>query len=335
MATFLTTSKMHPELAARIEASVRGKQYTPGATKRLPPRLVSLARAALVLVVGLAVYTVVSGRRHDRAELERTRNALLDAVGAQSAWLSPEDKGAVTRAESWLMRSAGDYEGDLVTAELRAPGALAAVLARPAIYVRGPLGSFRSPALIADAAASSAKDSLLLCLIEPPASHVEKVMFDKVRLAYGGGTAVEERTSNVRRLHEAIVGLPLLLPPWSERVRAAPDGAELARLKRELERAPVARAKQAVRAEVLVAALDEPSDGGGPTELDGERAHAVRIVLVDLASEKILLRTKKLVDPTWISLAKKSTYATGLDSCGLALDVHEGLGKATDKDQKK
>ena len=90
---------------------------------------------------------------------------------------------------------------------------------------------------------------------------------------------------------------------------------------------PIVRAKQAVRAELLLAALDEPSDGGGPTELDGERAHAVRIVLVDLASEKVLLRTKKLVDPTWISLAKKSTYASGLDSCGLAFDVHEGLGK--------
>jgi len=322
MATFLTTSKMHPELAARIEASVRGKEYKPGAQKRLPPRLVSIARAALVLVVALGVYTVVNGRRHDRAELERTRTTLLDAVGAQSAWLSPEDKGAVTRAESWLMRSSGEYEGDLTTAELRAPGALAAALARPAIYVRGPLGSFKSPMLIADAAATSAKDSLLLCLVDPPASRVEKVMFEKVRVAYGVGPALEERTSNVRRLHEAIVGLPLLLPPWSERVRSAPDGAELARLKRELERAPVVRAKQAVRAELLLAALDEPSDGGGPTELDGERAHAVRIVLVELASEKVLLRTRKLVDPTWISLSKKSTYATGLDSCGLAFDVH-------------
>jgi hypothetical protein len=331
MATFLTTSKMHPELAARIEASVSGKKYTPGAPRRLTPRLVRLARAALVLVVGLGIYTVVSGRRHDRADLERTRASLLDAVSAQSAWLSPEDKGAVTRAESWLMRSSGAYEGDLTTSELRGPGALAAALARPAIYVRGPLGAFKSPMLIADAAATSAKDSMLLCLMEPPASRTEKVLLDKVRVAYGGGPAMEERTSNVRRLHEAIVGLPLLLPPWSERVRSAPDAPELARLKRELERTPVLRARQAVRAEVLVAALDEPSDGGGPTELDGERAHAIRIVLIDLASEKVLLRTKKLVDPTWISLAKKSTHASGLDSCGLAFDVHEDLRKGAGK----
>jgi hypothetical protein len=331
MATFLTTSKMHPELAARIEASVRGKAYKPGAPRRLPPRLVLLARAALVLVVTLGVYTVVSGRRHDRAELERTRAGLLDAVGAQSAGITEEEKGAVTRAESWLMRSSGEYEGELVAKELRAPGALTAALGRPAIWVRGPLGAFKSPMLIADAAATSAKDSLLLCLLEPPASRVEKVLFEKVHVAYAGGPPLEQRTSNVRRLHEAIVGLPLLLPPWSERVRSAPDSAELARLKRELERAPALRAKQALRAELLVAALDEPSDGGGPTELDGERAHAVRIVIVDLASEKVLLRTKKLVDPTWISLAKKSTYATGLDSCGLAFDVHESVRKGDTK----
>lgn len=325
MATFLTTSKMHPELAARIEASVRGQKHTPGAQRRLPPRVVSIARAALVLVVALGVYTVVTGRRHDRAEVERTRASLLDAVGAQSAWLSAEDKGAVTRAESWLMRSSGEYEGDLVTADLSAPGALAAALARPAIYVRGPLGAFRSPTLIANAASTSAKDSLLLCLVEPPAARGEKVLLEKVLIAYGGGPALEGRTSNVRRLHEAIVGLPLLLPPWSDRVRSAPDAAELARLKRELERAPVVRAKQAVRAELLIAAFDEPSDGGGPTELDGERAHAVRVMVVELASEKVLLRARKLVDPTWISLAKKSTHATGIDSCGLAFDVHEGL----------
>jgi hypothetical protein len=68
--------------------------------------------------------------------------------------------------------------------------------------------------------------------------------------------------------------------------------------------------------------MDEPGDGGGPTELDGERAHHVRLFLVDMVASKTLLRVRRLVDPTWISLAKKSDYASGLDSCGLAFDVH-------------
>jgi len=110
-------------------------------------------------------------------------------------------------------------------------------------------------------------------------------------------------------------------------VRSAPDAAELARLRKELQRAPVDRAKQAVGAQMLLAAFDEPGERGGPTELDGERPHAVRIVLVDLAAEKVLLRIKKRVDPAWISVERRPTYASGLDGCALAFDVHESLRK--------
>jgi hypothetical protein len=327
MATFLTTSKMDPALAARIEASVRGRDRKPGAP-RLAPRFVSIARFGLALVVALGIYTVVTGRQRGRRELERTRGALLDAVRTQGASLTPEESGSVSRAESWLTLLAGTYDDDVVSDELRAPDALKTTLARPAVYVRGQLGAFKSSNLIAEAASTSAKDALLLCLVEPPASRVEKVLLEKVRVAYAGGLPMEDRTANVRRLHDAVVGLPLLLPQWSERVRNAGDGAELARLKRELDRAPVERAKQAARANLLIVAIDEPGDGGGPTELDGERAHAVRVAVVDLAGAKILLRLRKLVDPTWISLAKKSSYASGLDGCGLAFDVHESVTMA-------
>ena len=324
MATFLTTSKMEPALAARVEASVRGRHRKPGGPL-LSPRLVALVRVGLVLGIAFVAYSVVGARRRDREEIERTRAALLGAVRTHAASLTPEDKGSVVRAESWLVRFTGTYEGDLVAEELRAPGALKATLARPAIYVRGQLGSFVNPARIAEAAATSSKDALLLCLMEPPASKTEKVLLSTVRIAYSGGVAMEEHTANVRRLHEAVVGLPLLMPQWSERVQATEEPTELARFRRELDRAPVDRAKQAARAGLLILAMDEPSDGGGPTELDGERAHAIRIGVVDVAASKILLRMRKLVDPSWISLAKKSEYASGLDSCGLAFDVHEAV----------
>lgn len=326
MATFLTTSRMDPALAARIEASVSGRTRKPG-EPRLSPRLVALVRVVLVLVVAFAGYAVVGARRRDRQEIERTRAGLLGAVRAQAASLTPEDRGSVVRAESWLMRFTGAYEGDLVADELAASRALKATLARPAIYVRGQLGSFVNPAQIKEAAALSTKDALLLCLMDPPDSKAEKVLLGTVRIAYSGGVAMEEHTANVRRLEDAVAGLPLLAPQWSERVRATDDPAELARLRRELDRASIDRAKQAARAGLLVLAMDEPSDGGGPTELDGERAHAVRIGVVDLAASRILLRMRKLVDPSWISLAKKSEYASGLDSCGLAFDVHEAVGR--------
>jgi hypothetical protein len=326
MATFLTTRKMDPALAARIEASVRGRdRKAAGAT--LPPRLVAVVRFAVILAAVIMTCSFAIARRHERKEIDGTKAALLATVHGKAATLTAEDRGAVGRMESWLVRFSGPYEGDLVADELRSSGAFAALLARPSVYVRGPVAMFADPIKIAETAAASAKDSLLLCLLEPPASRLEKVMLPEVRIAYGRGVTLEEHTARVRRLHEAEVGLPFLHPRWSERVVNAEDPNELVRLRRDFEKAPIEAAKQAVRAGVLVFAMDEPGDGAGPTELDGERAHAVRIGIVDLAAARPLLRLRKLVDPTWISLAKKSELASGLDGCGLALDVHESVAK--------
>lgn len=322
MATFLTTSKMDPALAARIEASVTGRDRK-AAGAMLRPRLVAAVRFAVVLGVVFASGSFAMARRHDKREIDSSKAALLAAVHARAATVTAEDRGAVARMESWLISFSGAYEGDFVADELRGSGAFAAAMTRSAVYVRGPVAMFVDPPKIAETAATSAKDSLLLCLLEPPPSHVETVMLPKVRIAYGRGKAMEEHTANVRRLHDAQVGLPFLLPRWSERVLAADDPNELVRLRRDFEKAPIDAAKAAVRASVLVFAMDEPGDGVGPTELDGERAHAVRIGIVDLAAARPLLRLRKLVDPTWISMAKKSEYAGGLDGCGLAVDVHE------------
>jgi hypothetical protein len=136
---------------------------------------------------------------------------------------------------------------------------------------------------------------------------------------------MEQRTANVRRLHEAAAGLPVLLPPWAARVRQARDLPELQGLRRELERAPMAAAKQAARAEVLLVALDEPGDGKGPTELDGERPHQVRVALVDLKSDRVLLRVRRQVDPSWISATARSEYAGGLDACALGYDLRSAF----------
>ena len=84
---------------------------------------------------------------------------------------------------------------------------------------------------------------------------MESVMLASVRVAYAGGASIEGHTSNVRRLHDAEVGLPILLPKWAERVQAAPDLVELKKLKRELDRAPIAWAKQAARSGLLLVAI--------------------------------------------------------------------------------
>ena len=319
MPSFLVNAKMNPELAERVLASVRGRKRKAGPAARRTDlrRVIAITRVAVVIAAAFAVYVVVNIRRTAQREVERSRAQLLELVRAKGADLSDDDRSSLARVESWLVKLSGAYDGDV-------RGDLAA-LSRPMIYVRGDLASFAAPDRIAQVAAVSYKDALLLCLMDPPKTRLEPELLAKVHLARAGGAVMEDHTPNVRRLHDLEVGLPFLLPPWSERVRTAEDAGDLSRLKRELERAPIDRAKQAARASVLLVAMDEP--GEGATELDGERPHDVRIALVDLAASTVLFRARRHVDPKWITPAKRPTNAADLDGCALAHDVHEDLNK--------
>jgi hypothetical protein len=106
-------------------------------------------------------------------------------------------------------------------------------------------------------------------------------------------------------------------------VHVAREPWELAKLQRELDAAPIAEASVAASAPLLLFVMDEPGDGRGPTEIDGERSHEVRVGLVDLRLAKVLLRLRIHADPDWISPGVRSLFASGLDACRLALDVRE------------
>jgi hypothetical protein len=325
MGTFLVTPKMAPALADRIRRSLEGPRRGAGGGIFAARIGVSLFRLGILLALAAATGLIVVARQRARQGLERERTALLDALRGQDAAVVRDQKAFTERIEPWLRRFSDAYEGDLVAAELRVPKAMAAVLARPSVYVRGRLGAFATASATTDAAASSGKDPLLLCLIDPPASRAEKSVLGKIRSAYGTSALFEERTAHVRRLHEAIAELPALLPSFVERVDAAREPRELARLEEQLAQTPVARTKRALGSEMLVLAMDEP-DEGGPADLDGERAHFVRVGVVDLVSAKPLLRIRKRVDPNWISPAVRPMYAKMLDSCALALDVQAAAG---------
>jgi hypothetical protein len=125
----------------------------------------------------------------------------------------------------------------------------------------------------------------------------------------------------VARLADAQAGLRVLSPEWEARVRAADDDVALGKLRTELERAPLEKAKQALKAEYLVVVMDETGTGSGPSELDGERPHDVRVAIVDLGAGRVLLRTRKHVDPSAWSVKGRTQWAIGLDECALAIDV--------------
>lgn len=320
MATLLVTRRMSPELRARVEASVAGRRKASGRTKA--PWLRAGVRAGLVLFAALLLVAGVRMRRQALAELEAEQNALLARLEREARAFSERERLIAERVETWLLHAAEPYRGDSVAAELRGAG-LAAALARPAVYVRGSLATFAEPGGLAASAESSFPDAFVLCLHAPPATRKEKALASRARAVLAGATRRE--VPHVARLADALRVLPLFAPAFTGRVRSADHPRELAVLRDVLERAPLAGARAAARAELLLFAIDEPGDPALPAELDGERPHRVRIGIVDLAAEKSLLALRRTVDPTSLSAAARAEHASGIDSCALALDVRDAV----------
>ena len=324
MATSLVNRKMNPALARRIEASVTGQRHQRSTAHRTV-RWTSLLRAAVVLGVSGLIGAFYLAVRHEHAEMRQARANLLAQWNTFAATLTENDRGFLDRVERTLAPLQGAYPGDSIAGELRSPGALEAWLARPAVYVRGPLSAFAGSNTMLRTASASSKDTLLLCLLEPPQSRDEKALLAKARLSMLGGAGLSQATPNVIRLYDAKVGLPLLQPAWSERIKDAKDLLTLAQLERELNRAPLALAKRAVRTDLLIAAIDEPHVKAGVTELDGENLHDIRLVVTQLDTDRPLIRLRRTVDPSWISGRRRPEYARELDGCRFALEVRDAV----------
>jgi hypothetical protein len=315
MATFLTNRKMSPGLRARIETSVSGRKSTGPS----PAFVRALARfGILVMIIAIVVWLSVKKREGGQL-LERERASLLDLLHATTASVTDDDRRAVARDEAFILKLASTYEGDLIPDELRAPNALKAVLARPLVYVRGPVDAFANSAAIERAAAASVTDTFLTCLIEPPRARTESHVVGQVR------AASKADLSHVHRLADAYRGLTILDPSLEQRVRAARDLRAVTKLRTELERTPLDLAKQAWRAAILVIVVDEPGDPNTIAEFDGERPHDVRVEIADVVAAKVLFRLRRHVDPSVWSASARVDYASGLDGCALAFDVHESL----------
>ena len=327
---------MAPALAERIESSVRGGRRTRDAQGRpvkvgtWKQRGIALGRVAMTVALVAALVTVVDRRWRAKHDFEQARASLLGTAEAATASLTRVDVGTEGRIESWLLRAAGSYDGDVISDRVRAPGALAALLssessAHAAVYLRGTMSQVSTPAGIVEAAAASVEDPFLACLLDPPPTRAEKALLAKVHATYAGDAAVRARAANVRRLRDVQLGLPFLLPSWSEKVSRASTREELSSLGRAFERAPIEAAKRGLQSELLIFAIDEPGDTARPAELDGERAHDVRLGVVDLTTDTVLLRLRRRVDPSAISMDKRPLYAGGIDACGLAFDVRTSV----------
>lgn len=328
MPTLLVTKKMSPALAERVQASVTGRLSTQRA--RLAPRTRSLLRIGLFGVLLVLVAWLALSFRHFRHDTEARRGALLARLANDTSGVQGADLQIPKQISTWLVKASDAYAGDLISPGLRVPGAFDSVLSRPAVYVRGPIADFKSRATIADSAEGSFVDTLVLCLVSPPKERTQKALRAKARTALFSDSADMKRTRHVSRLFDMLAGAPFFEPAWANQVRSSRSREELVEWNQHLNRAPMAAARRAFKARLLLVAMDEPGDPAAPAELDGERPHQVRVGVVDLASNKELLRLRRKVDPSWLSTSTRAEFARGVDDCSLALDVRKAVEAEAD-----
>jgi hypothetical protein len=322
MGTLLVTSRMSPQLAARVLASVRGQQGNGAGRQRVLKALLRLLTvAALVSAVSLFFYM----RSKNATELVQARSALLGSMLEHSSKLSRADTELGGRVEAAVaLHSAPTYPGDQIAEDLQGEAQLVAALSAPTLYLRGSLDGLARPARVAELAAGSFKDAFVLCLLAPPDARTEKALRAKASAANAQGPSMQV-AAHIERVEPLLRALPFLEPAFKARVVAAETSAAVATLRRYFEAAPVQAAVRAAKARQLLLVIDEPSTAKGPSELDGERPHAVRVVLTDLRNDELRLRLRRDVDPGWLTDNARAQFASGIDSCSLALDVRAAL----------
>lgn len=322
MPTFLVTRNMSPALAARVQAAVSGTRAAASGRKS---RLKALLRALTATFVIAAVAITLHFRQQRAARLESQRSELLTELARHAATLNRSDRELPARVGNAVAQhSSAVYAGDLIAPDLRDPVRLSEALASPTLYLRGPLDGLRQPARLVELAASSSKDAFVLCLLSPPEARTEKALRLKASAAYAQGSSMQV-TAQVERLAPLLQALPLLGKDWEARVRSAESLPALHTLGELIRAAPLATAVRAAKARQLLLVLDEAGNLASAAELDGERPHAVRVILEDLSRREPRLRYRTQVDPSWLSERARTQYASGIDSCALALDLRQAV----------
>jgi len=315
--TLLVTKNMSPALAARVQAAVSGGRGSHD-SRRNP--LAGALRVVTFVLLLAAATGVVQLRRQRAAELDAARGSLLTKLRGAAAQLSRADLELKGRAESAVALHATPlYAGDLLADDLRSERGLHDALSRPTLYVRGPLDGLANAARLTELAASSFKDPLVSCLLEAPEARTEKALRRKA------SAKADPATAHVERLAPLLQALPLLGRAWQKRVESAETLEALNQLQKLYDLAPIPAALRAAKTRQILVVMDEASAVKGPAELDGERAHPVRLVLADLSSGEVRLRFRRDVDPSWLSDSARAQNASGIDSCTLAFDLRQAL----------
>jgi hypothetical protein len=308
VATFLTTPKMSPELALRLERGLSKRRVKSKFNTELQsrPRGSSTARALVVLAFLLVAAAVYAFDASEKRELETRRGQVMSELGRRRAALPDGYAALLPKVERWAAEATRDVQEDQIAPELKSKAGLDAWLSRRAIYVRGPAGELGRAATLSEAAAASDKDAFLYCLMRPPPSRTEEDVLARGRGVNFGGAVVGDATRNVRRLHDALVGLDTVGKAFEAKVAAADSQSVVQALARQLDRTSLDATREALQAELLVVVAED-----GPL---------ARAVMVDLTADRLLAHIQRRRDVARASPSQK-LHAAELSACELALEV--------------
>lgn len=306
MGTFLTNDKMSPALRARIEASVTGRRIPVSRRAKT-----SLRRLAVACAVG-TVLALVWQWRVQRASFARERTVTRDRLKLVTAPLKNVEP-RMKRIRQHLAANHAEQRHE----SLDTHGGWQRLLSRPMVYLRGSQADVSTR--LEMAAAESSPDAFVGCLLRPPPSREEADLAPLVSRIYREG--VPKARDNLFRLQALLEVRPLLAPAMADAIELAKTHSALATITDALDAPTVPRAEAALKASLFLYVVDEPKPPGTVSELDGASEHHVRVGLVDLDTGKVWLRTRRLVDPAWVSEQRRVTMAKGLVDCRLAVDL--------------
>jgi hypothetical protein len=280
--------------------------------------VVAIVRFASLAMLVVSVGWFISFRNEQAEQLDKAKRELRETLQRHAAGLSEEDWQTLPRAEQWLGQVSDAYEGDVVLPELRDEKGLDRFLRRPSLYVRGHLKNLADSHDVSKFVQGSQKDAFLDCLLDPMDDVSEKALLSRLaqrrQAGFGHGDQVE-------LLGAALAGMPMLAPTWAEQIDDVESVRALEPLRKLVERAPLAQAKRAARAEVLLLVLDEANEPGTPVEIDGTARHRVRFLAFDLRAEREALRLRRMVDSEWISDKQRQKQARALVGCRLGVEL--------------
>ena len=315
MPNLLANDRMSAALRARIQESLRtdARARVGGQSHGVSRPLRILGAFALVLLCGF----LWNSYRQSRVEFRREKAQVLKRLELETQALSQELRRKTAFLDELLEQAQAQYPGDFVDPLVRDVTKLGELLERPLVYVRGAIHEFQTKRERRSTFPEGGPDALIRCLIEPPPSTSESDLLRHLGHVYQPAT-FRGRFVNMEPAYRAFDFIDSDFKTQLESTQAARN---LTALSRKLDAAKLREAASAAKAELFVYVLDEPKVKGVPSDLDGEAEHDLRFSIVDLSTQKTLVRVRRRVDPEWISEKSRIAYSRELNSCRLAWEL--------------